>query len=211
MTPQTGSPHQSPPRLTPKGDRRAASILQAATTVLARDGFGGATLGRIAAEASAEKRSVLYYFGTRERLLVKVVHDLGARIAETVRQTTPHPEDPRALLDAIVSTTWDGVTSDPQLVRAYFALVAGDVEAGEVDDALNTIKDLYRTLIREQLLALQAAGWTLRGDLHVSASALFALLRGYLLQWLEEGESALTEGGLDQFKALMAAQFHPYE
>lgn len=39
-----------------------------------------------------------------------------------------------------MSTAWDGVTSDPQLVRAYLALVAGDVEAGEVDDALNTLE-----------------------------------------------------------------------
>jgi AcrR family transcriptional regulator len=195
--------------VTPKGDRRAASILRAATTVLARDGFGGATLGRIAAEAGAEKRSILYYFGTRERLMVRVVHSLGRQIAETVREATPVMEDPHELLDAIVKTTWEGVTSDPQLVRAYFALVAGDVEAGEVDDALNTIKDLYLSLMRDQILAVQAAGWTLRGDVDQSGNALFALLRGYLLQWLEEGDIALTGGGLEQFKRLFMAQFQP--
>jgi AcrR family transcriptional regulator len=202
---------QQPPSkpVTPKGDRRAASILRAATTVLARDGFGGATLGRIAAEAGAEKRSILYYFGTRERLMVRVVHSLGRQIAETVREATPVVEDPNELLDAIVKTTWEGVTSDPQLVRAYFALVAGDVEAGEVDDALNTIKEIYRSLMRDQILALQAAGWTLSSDLDVAANALFALLRGYLLLWLEEGDIALTGGGLQQFKALFIAQFQP--
>lgn len=207
MKPESGSPHQSPLRLTPKGDRRAASILQAATAVLARDGFGGATLGRIAAEAGAEKRSVLYYFGTRERLLVRVVHNLGEQIAENVRRAMPTGDDPDELLAAIVATTWDGVTSDPQLVRAYFALVAGDVEAGEVDDALDTIKQLYRSLLRDQLLALCDAGWTLRGELDVSASALFAMLRGLLLQWLEEGQAALSGGGLEQFTGLIVAQF----
>jgi AcrR family transcriptional regulator len=60
--------------------------------VLARDGFGGTTLGRIAAEAAAEKRNVLYYCGTRERLMVTVVHNLGARIIEAARQTTPTPK-----------------------------------------------------------------------------------------------------------------------
>lgn len=59
----------SPKPLTAKGDRRAASILQAATTILARDGFGGATLRRIAAEAGADMKSLVYYFGTRRRLL----------------------------------------------------------------------------------------------------------------------------------------------
>lgn len=195
--------------LTPKGDRRAASILQAATTVLARDGYGGATLGRIATEAGADKRSVLYYFGTREKLLVRVVHDLGGRIADSVREATPANAGPDQTLDEIVTATWTGVTSDPQLVRAYFALVAGDVEAGDVDDALNVIKGIYRNLMRDQLVMLENAGWTLRGDLDDSASALFALLRGYLLQWLEEGPSALQRGGLDQFRGLIAAQFHP--
>ncbi|WP_050897305.1 TetR/AcrR family transcriptional regulator [Patulibacter medicamentivorans] len=195
--------------LTPKGDRRAASILQAATTVLARDGFGGATLGRIATEAGADKRSVIYYFGTREKLLVRVVHDLGGRIAESVRGATPAHAGPNQTLDEIVAATWKGVTSDSQLVRAYFALVAGDVEAGDVDDALGVIKDTYRSLLRDQLLTLQSAGWALRGDLDDSASALFALLRGYLLQWLEEGPSAFEHGGLVQFKSFIALQFHP--
>lgn len=206
-------PEQIPPGrpLTPKGDRRAESILSAATAVLARDGFGGATLGRIAAEAGAEKRSILYYFGTRERLMVRVVHRLGGQIAETVRQATPALTDPHELLDAIVSTTWAGVTSDPQLVRAYFALVAGDVEAGEVDDALETIKDIYRSLMRDQILALHSAGWRPRGDVDNAANALFALLRGYLLLWLEEGETALTDGGLDQFKSFVSSQFLPPE
>jgi AcrR family transcriptional regulator len=198
-----------PAGLTPKGDRRAASILQAATTVLARDGFGGATLGRIATEAGADKRSVIYYFGTREKLLVRVVHDLGARIAESVREATPAHAGPDQTLDEIVTATWNGVTSDPQLVRAYFALVAGDVEAGEVDDALGVIKDTYRNLMRDQLLALQSAGWTLRSDLDDSASALFALLRGYLLQWLEEGSGAVEHGGLVQFKTFITLQFRP--
>lgn len=198
-----------PAALTPKGDRRAASILQAATAVLARDGFGGATLGRIATEAGVDKRSVIYYFETREKLLVRVVHDLGGRIADSVRQATPTHEGADRTLDEIVAATWDGVTSDPQLVRAYFALVAGDVEAGDVDDALNVIKDTYRNLMRDQLLTLQAAGWTLRGDLDQSASALFALLRGYLLQWLEEGPAALENGGLHHFKSFIVAQFHP--
>jgi AcrR family transcriptional regulator len=200
----SGGPFQS---LTPKGNRRAESILRAATAVLARDGFGGATLGRIAAEAGADKRSIVYYFGTREQLLVRVVRNLGRQIAETVRETTPVIEDPHELLDAIVKSTWDGVTSDPQLVRAYFALVAGDVEAGEVDDALDTIKQIYVGLMRDELLALQNAGWTLANDVDAAAAALFAMLRGLLLAWLEEGPAALTNGGLAQYRALMRLQF----
>lgn len=207
MNERAASGARAPTRLTPKGDHRAASIVQAATAVLARDGFGGATLGRIASEAGAQKRSILYYFGSREQLLVRVVHRLGNQIAETVRAGMPALEAPEALLEAIVSTTWAGVTSDPQLVRAYFALVAGDTEAGEIDDALATIKDIYRSLLRDQMLALQEAGWRLRGDVDVSASALFAMLRGLLLQWLEEGDGALSGGGLDQFRGLLAAQF----
>jgi AcrR family transcriptional regulator len=196
----------------PRRDRASRGRgLQAATTVLARDGFGGATLGWIATEAGADKRSVIYYFGTREKLLVRVVDDLGARIAESVREATPAHAGPDQTLDHIVAATWKGVTSDPQLVRAYFALVAGDAEAGDVDDALSVIKGTYPNLLRDQLLTLQSAGWTVRGDPDDSASALFALLRGYLIQWLEEGSGsgALEHGGLVQFKSFITLQFHP--
>lgn len=76
-------------------------------------------LCRIAIEAGAQMRSVLYYFGSREQLLVRVVHNPGGQIT-----------------------------------------------------ALTTIKDICRSLGHDQILALQRPGWTLRGDVEVSASAL---------------------------------------
>jgi len=193
--------------LTPKGERAASRILQAATTLLSREGFGGATLGRVAEEAGVHKRNVLYYFGTREALLVRVVQSVGERIAENIASAIVPAARLDQMADAVVEAMWAGVTSEPQLARSYFALVGGGAESPEVDHALRALKATYLGLIAQQLERIEAAGFACKEDHESVALLILALLRGLLLEWSEESESAALHASLGQFKALLAAQF----
>lgn len=180
--------------LTPRGAQTAARILDAATTVLSRDGFGGATLGRIAEEAGIDKRGVLYHFGSRAALLVRVVQTVGERIAANVdaEVRTTGSAQPAAVL-------WAGITSEPQLLRAYFALVGGSAESEEVAVALHDLKDTYVLLIARRLHGDET------GDAAPIASVVaLALLRGLLLEWIETGDGPAIDAGLAELAALTA-------
>lgn len=194
---------------TPKGGRSATRLLEAATTVLARDGIGGATLGRIADEAGMDKRSVVYYFGSREALLVRVVQVVGERIAERIQPGRERGSDLVALVDQNIDALWSAITSAPELARAYFALIGGGTETGEVKRALRALKDVYLGVARDQIAAIEAAGWQARSSSNASALLLVATLRGLLLEWTESGDSPALDQALEQLKASFVDYFAP--
>lgn len=195
--------------LTAKGERSAARVLQAATSVLARDGFGAATLGRIAQEAGTDKRTILYYYGSREALLVRVVQTVGEQIAENIGSVVTPNRTPDELADAAVAAMWSGVTSIPELSRAYFALVGGGAGPPLVEEALRQLKQAFLGAIARQFEAIDRSRWELRGDPAGTAMFTLALLRGLLLEWTETGDSDELSSGLERFTAAITAEFVP--
>ena len=193
--------------LTAKGERSAGRVLQAATSVLARDGFGGATLGRIAQEAGTDKRTILYYFGSREALLVRVVQTVGEQIAENIGSVVVPNRTPEELADAAVQAMWSGVTSIPELSRAYFALVGGGAGPPLVEEALRHLKQAFLEAIARQLDAIDSSRWEPRGDPTSTAMFTLALLRGLVLEWTETGDTYGLSIGLERFRSTISAGF----
>ena len=96
-----------------------------------------------------------------------------------------------------VAVLWAGITSEPQLLRAYFALVGGSAESAEVAIALRDLKVTYVRLIARRLHG-EATG---DAAPIVSLIAL-ALLRGLLLEWIETGDGPVIDAGLAELAAL---------
>lgn len=193
--------------LTAKGRRTSARVLDAATTVLARDGFGGATLSRIADEAVLDKRNVLYYYGTREALLVRVVQAVGERVAEHIDDTVSNIDTPDQLAEALVDAMWSGITSAPQLARSYFALIGGGAASPDVEEALLALKDSYEQLIARQLQSISHTRWRLRDDVPGMVTLTLAAFRGLLLEWTETGDTPATAASLRRLKRSIAAEY----
>lgn len=193
--------------LTTKGLRSSARVLEAATTVLARDGYGGATLSRIAVEAGVDKRNVLYYYGTREALLVRVVQTVGERVAAHIDRAVGPAATPDELAARLVDAIWSGITSAPELARAYFALVGGSAGTPVVEAALRELKDAYEQVIGRQLRSIEHTAWQLRGDLPGMVTLTLAVFRGLLLEWTETGDTAQSSASLERLKGAIAAEF----
>ena len=135
---------------------------------------------------------MLYHFGSREALLVRVVQTVGERIAANIDVEVRSTGSPQP-----VAVLWAGITSEPQLLRAYFALVGGSAESAEVAIALRDLKDTYVRLIARRLHG-EATG---DAAPIVSLIAL-ALLRGLLLEWIETGDGPVIDAGLAELAAL---------
>jgi AcrR family transcriptional regulator len=197
------------------GERSPGQILQAATIVLTRDGYGGATLSRIAEEAGLRELDVLDFYESRDALLARVVQTVGEELARLLRAAVTPPQSPRSqspryLADAVVYATWSGVTAAPELASAYFALVGSDDKAlTGVEHALEKLKQALRAAIASQLAAVDPSRWTLRSDPDVAAGYLLIYLRGLLLEWTETGESATMLAGLERLSDTIAAEYTP--
>lgn len=177
---------------TPKGRHTAARILDAATVVLARDGMGGATLGRIAEEAGVDKRNISYYYGSREALLVRVVQAVGEQMAHGMEATIGETERSNA------QVLWAGATSEPELARAYIALLGGSAETPEIDHALTALKQAWLHMISSRL----AHAGQPPEVLDALAGVVLALLRGLIIEWTETGDTATVHAVLERVDAL---------
>lgn len=184
---------------TAKGEQRAAELLEAATTVLARDGYAGTTLRRIADEAGVDKRIIRYYYGSREALLVRVVQSTGESLAANIeREIAALP--PSAPASDRINAIWAGVTTEPEALRAYFALVGGAHESPEVRSALAAVRTTYLGLLRRHLArAAEPPGAAADQDIATLGVVAFAALRGLLLDWIGDDTQGEYEAGLALF------------
>ena len=84
---------QSPPLKQSRIQRRnRARILEAALEVFAAEGYRGATLDQIAAEAGLSKPNILYYFDGKEDIHVTLLNQLMETWLEPLRRLDPAGE-----------------------------------------------------------------------------------------------------------------------
>ena len=194
-------------RLSPKGQQRAAQIIDAALRCLARDGYAATSIQRVADEAGVHKRVVLYYYGSREGLFDHVVRHLGARLFNPVRQKLEGLEGPADIVTQGYEEFWRAVTRDRALLVAWFGLRAEAITNDALRSTASHITDRLRELVQEQIDGLMSRG----GVLLISRDSLEVLLlagvQGLLLDYLERGDTPQLAGAIRDFQRWLTAAF----
>ena len=92
------APH-APDSFPPRGhEAKRASIMDAACSVFCREGFAGANIDLIAAEAGVSRQTVYNHHGDKEKLFVAVVRDLTERCNAGIFTTlASFPDRPAAI------------------------------------------------------------------------------------------------------------------
>jgi AcrR family transcriptional regulator len=115
------SPHQPAfRRIEP--DARRSALIEACARVLARAGSAGVSVRAIAIEAGVSPGLVSHYFSGIEMLVAATYAQVEATVAATLdRAVEAAGPDPRARLDAFVTTTFAPAIADPQLLATWIA------------------------------------------------------------------------------------------
>lgn len=192
---------------TPKGRREAARIIQAATTVLARDGYTSATLRGVAAQAGIDKRMVVYYFKSREALMAQVVREVGRQVSARAEVAMAGLSEPDQVAGAGIDALWQASTEEPEMPRAYLALTAASTSSPQVADALADIKRELKSMFMRRVTALEDLGYRLKGNHDAYVTVMFAVLRGLIMEWSEDGDSAALDNAVEEFKHLAMSRF----
>jgi AcrR family transcriptional regulator len=143
-------------RATVTGTARRRQIVDAAVTVLARDGLSGTSLGRIAAEAGLSSAGLItYHFADKDEVLLSVTQDLLSRCADTLRSAVAAADRPDAALAAYIEAFVRFQDEHRDGVRALWRLAAGWKAPGR-DSAFD--EEPLIAPVREVLDAGQRAG-----------------------------------------------------
>ena len=185
----------------PRGDLRRQQILDAAVELFAAKGYRGTGVAALAERVGMTATGMLYYFGSKERLLQEVVAerdrrdvlDLGSLSLASFRELGRHNAETAIL------------------TRLYVVLGAESLDA---DDPLHDFfAERYETA-REHarsVLELERDAGHLRADIDVDQLALelIAVLMGLEIQWLHDPArvdlAAAMESYLDRLVAHISA------
>ncbi|MGI9492709.1 MAG: TetR family transcriptional regulator [Geminicoccaceae bacterium] len=97
-------------------DATKARILAAAKSEFARLGLGGARVDEIAEKASANKRMIYHYFGSKEDLFQVVLEEAYLDIRSAEQALDLDHLAPRDALETLVRFTWDYYLDNPEFI-----------------------------------------------------------------------------------------------
>lgn len=97
-------------------DATRARILAAAKAEFARLGLAGARVDEIALKASANKRMIYHYFGSKEELFQAVLEEAYLDIRRAEQDLDLDDLAPREALQTLLRFTWDYYLENPEFI-----------------------------------------------------------------------------------------------
>jgi AcrR family transcriptional regulator len=99
-----------------QADQTRARILQAAIKVFTEDGYSGGRVERISAEADSNDRMLYYYFGSKEKLFVRVLEHTYEQFNLAESTLCLDPSTPVETLQQVVAFVWEYYVTHPEFV-----------------------------------------------------------------------------------------------
>ncbi|MCD5977894.1 TetR family transcriptional regulator [Pseudomonas quasicaspiana] len=99
-----------------QADQTRARILKAAIKVFTRDGYSGGRIEQISSEAESNDRMLYYYFGSKEKLFVRVLEHTYEQFNHAESLLKLDPSTPEQTLRELVAFVWGYYVEHPEFV-----------------------------------------------------------------------------------------------
>ena len=183
---EEGAARLAPRRGRPAGDHKAkrAELLKAATAVIAREGYAGASLRKVAQHAGHTTGAVTYYFANKEAMFTAVVESVFDEF-DAFLETSRDPADVKTILHQWLNRT----SADSDFWPVIFQLLAH----ARHEPAFAAIIEQRYAKLRQVLTAILARGQTqgvIRGDIPAEflADQISAISDGWMMMLPVEPE-----------------------
>jgi AcrR family transcriptional regulator len=165
--------HDKASETTGKGYARARSILKAARTLFAREGYGGMSMRAVAVRVGVNLSTVQHYYPSKDALLEAVLLQMLENYqANTDRHTALHAGGPSlAQFEALIDYVLDDLSTPESngVFRELWALANHNPFAAEIlGEILTRARKVFRNLIRRLRPDLPRHEGDLRGALIVA-------------------------------------------
>lgn len=172
-------------------------LIDAASDVIAEQGWQGASVLHIGERAALSRGAVNYHFGSKELLLEHVLASVVSKWQVQVRAGTELPD-----LAALLDRYWAAIVSDPRGARLTTMLLYESL--GPSPSITGQAQVARRQLVESvewQLGRLQSAGrLTAETDCHRAATFVVSALSGLVV---ESDREPLNERGFAELRAVL--------
>ena len=185
-----------------RGVRTEEAILQATMRLLATRGIHGTSLDLLAEEVGVAKSSILWHFGSKEELLLRVAERVYDEVAKGPVQKILALENFEERAEASWRFFSETLRQKPELRRVMLYLIFESVEGrpelrARLQQLYRGIRDMYETGLRGVVPD--------EGQRRRLAVISVASLDGLFLQWLLEPEAIDLEALHGELRALRGA------
>lgn len=162
---------------------KQVELLRLAYRLMAEKGMHRMTLQDVADAAGMSKANVVYYFKTKEDLVLTamrwVLAQVAARIVEATSSASGRDEKIRAMVDAIFV--------DPHRNRNFYAVYTELIAHASRNERFADLNGWFREIVTGQYAELiRSTDGVVPADVDEAAIVVRALIDGLFVQWLEE-------------------------
>lgn len=159
--------------LTPRGARRKAGLLEAALRIIVREGSGAVTHRSVVSEADASYGSVVYYFGSRKKLLLETMRFVAQQnvraLSESWKEIERHSSDAYAIAALVARHSTHQMIEDRRMGIAIHQLHLAAASDPDLRPIIRAWGRSYARIMRRTLSALGSLDPTADAALLVNA------------------------------------------
>lgn len=173
-----------PSRLEQPSARRV-ELLRLSYRLIATKGMHRMTLQDVADAAGMSKANVVYYFKTKEDLVLMtmrwVLGTVADRVVEATASASGREDKIRAMLDVIFV--------DPQRNRTFYAVYAELIAHASRNARFAAVNAWFREIVTGQYAeVIRSTGRESAAEAEETGMLMRALIDGLFIQWLEEDD-----------------------
>jgi TetR/AcrR family fatty acid metabolism transcriptional regulator len=165
------------------------SLVRATYRLISSKGIERTTLQEIADAAGLSKAMTVYYFKTKENLVLAAMRWVLARVAERLTSAVSSVDPPEEKVQAMI----DAIFVDPRRNRdfylAYTALIGEAARNQRFNELNTTFQSIMNTAYADLIEAGHGTAFAVE-SVEEAAMGVRALIDGFFLQWLEESDWA---------------------
>jgi len=169
------------------------ALVRAAYRLIATKGIERTTLQDITDAAGVSKALAVYYFKTKENLLLAAIRWVLGRVAERMTGVVDSVEAPEEKVHAMV----DAIFVDPRRNRDFYLAYSALISEAARNERFNELNVTFRSIMNAAYADLIRSG---EGTVFVvdsveeAAMGVRALIDGLFMQWLEESDWIALHG-----------------
>jgi len=161
-------------------------LIRSAYRLFSEKGVHRVPIEEIAEQAGLSKGLVLYYFKSKENLVLATMRWALDQTAERVRQAMAGRATPEGRVLAMIDGIWSGAETNRRFYLLYLDLAGHAARLKHFSQLSATFQALENGLYAEVIRDGNAAGAFGVEDPEEGAVALRAIVDGLFLQWLQE-------------------------
>ena len=182
---------------------RRQQFIDAAVTVIARDGVDGATTRRIAEEAKAPLATLHYCFQTKEKLLWAVFERLAELVREDIKQASAPGQGVAEIVAHLVDEAVEWAIENPAVNRTQLEILLW-AERNDTEFAVR----IYNMFLDAWKEFLGGAQPPLPDDeLETVTRVVVAVIDGLCMQLITHGDAEMITREARTAKAMLTAYF----